>query len=99
KPDYSIVAPAAIDCYGATSQIIVNVTNPNGYALEYSKDNGVTWGSSSTFSNLDAGTYNIVVRYTLGGTTCTDPAQAFIIAGPASAVTASAGVGSLAGCT
>jgi gliding motility-associated-like protein len=97
KPVYNVTA-TTIDCYGGTAQINVNVSNANGYAIEYSRDNGATFGSSSTFSNLPAGTYQIVVRYTLNGTTCTDPAQAVTIAAPASALTASGGVAELSGC-
>ncbi|WP_035646770.1 SprB repeat-containing protein, partial [Flavobacterium sp. ASV13] len=97
KPVYTVV-PSTINCYGEKGSITVNVTNANGYALEYSIDNGATFGSNPTFLNLKEGTYNVVVRYTLSGQTCTDPAQAVAILPPANALTASGGVSELAGC-
>ncbi|WP_433765035.1 T9SS type B sorting domain-containing protein [Flavobacterium ginsenosidimutans] len=97
KPTYTVTA-SEIYCSGGTSQITVNVTNANGYTLEYSKDNGVTFSSNPVFSNVAAGTYNVVVRYTMAGTTCTDPATSITIAAPANSLSASAGVAELAGC-
>ncbi|WP_196216503.1 DUF11 domain-containing protein, partial [Flavobacterium sp. LC2016-01] len=97
KPVYTIT-PSVIKCYGEKGSITVNVTNPNGYTLEYSLD-GTNFTSNPTFLDLKAGTYNVVVRYTLSGTTCTDPAQAVTILPPANALTASGGVAELAGCT
>lgn len=34
-----------------------------GSGLEYSVDDGVNWQSDSTFQNLEAGTYEIIIRY------------------------------------
>jgi gliding motility-associated-like protein len=73
-------------CYNnANGSIAVSVTGGSG-AFEYSKDNGTTWQSSSTFSNLTAGTYQISVRDAANtscvidldastGTTLTQPTQ------------------------
>jgi hypothetical protein len=47
-------------CSVTTGTIVVNATGTN--TLEYSVDNGTTWGASNTFASLAAGTYNIVVR-------------------------------------
>ncbi|MEN2403018.1 SprB repeat-containing protein, partial [Flavobacterium sp. MC2016-06] len=98
KPVYT-VSKTDIKCYTDKGEIKVNVTAQNGYTIQYSIDNGATWSSNSTFSNLNAGTYNVVVKYTLSGTTCTDPAQAVSISSPAAAISASGGVAELAGCT
>ncbi len=97
KPVYTI-SKTEINCNGETAQISVNVTNANGYTLQYSIDNGATFSSNPVFPNLTGGTYNVVVRYTLSGTTCTDPAVALVIDAPANALSASAGVSELAGC-
>ncbi|WP_406844828.1 T9SS type B sorting domain-containing protein [Flavobacterium soyae] len=97
KPVYT-VTNTEINCNGGTAQININVTNANGYTLQYSIDNGATFSSTPVFSNLTGGTYNVVVRYTLSGTTCTDPATNITITAPANALSASAGVSELAGC-
>jgi gliding motility-associated-like protein len=88
-----------IECYNDNTGVInFNVTNANGYTLAFSIDNGVTYSPTPTFSNLVAGTYNTIVRYTLGTAVCYGTMQAITISGPTSAVTASAGVSELAGC-
>lgn len=97
KPVYTATA-SEINCNGGTSTITVNVTNANGYTLQYSIDNGGTFVNNPVFPNIAPGTYNVVVRYTLSGVTCTDPATAITITAPANAVSASAGVSELAGC-
>ncbi|TDP04226.1 T9SS type B sorting domain-containing protein [Flavobacterium sp. 245] len=97
KPVYTVV-PSVIKCYGERGSITVNVSNANGYSLEYSIDNGNTFGADPTFLNLKSGAYNVVVRYTLSGQSCTDPAQVVTILPPAGALTASGGVSELAGC-
>lgn len=97
KPVYTVTA-ADINCSGSTSQINVNVTNTNGYTLQYSMDNGVTFNNNPVFPNVAAGSYNVVVRYTMSGVTCTDPATPITITQPANALSASAGVSELAGC-
>ncbi|PWB28348.1 T9SS type B sorting domain-containing protein [Flavobacterium sp. HTF] len=96
KPVYT-VTKTDINCSGEKTQITVNVTNANGYTLEYSI-NGGTFTTNPVFPNLSGGTYSIVVRYTLLGTTCTDPATSITITEPANALSASAGVSELAGC-
>lgn len=100
KPTYTIDHTNST-CYNDNSEIKINLTNANGYTMSYSINNGGTFQSNPVFSNLQPGTYNVVVRYGLGTPIkyCTDPAQQVIITGPTSAVTASAGVAELAGCT
>ncbi|WP_031453796.1 SprB repeat-containing protein, partial [Flavobacterium chungangense] len=107
KPTYTI-SHTNSNCYDDPSRIDVNLTSGgNGYAIEYSINNGATFQASPTFLNLTPGTYNVVVRYGITYTSewngqqtkyCTDPAQQVIITGPSSSVTASAGVAELAGC-
>ena len=106
KPIYTITNTNS-NCYNDNAQINVNLTNANGNSLSYSIDNGVTFQTNPTFSNLAPSTYNVVVRYGVSYTPqngsptlkyCSDPAQTITITGPASAVTASGGVGELAGC-
>ncbi|WP_281231321.1 T9SS type B sorting domain-containing protein [Flavobacterium gelatinilyticum] len=107
KPTYTIV-PTSSKCYDGTSEIRINLTGPaTGYTLEYSINNGSTYQASNVFSNLFPGVYNVKVRYSItysnGNQTitvpCEDPSQAVTITGPTDALTASAGVASLAGCT
>lgn len=47
-------------CLGGDGTIEIAVDSPND--LEYSIDGGINWQSTSNFSNLDAGTYEIQVR-------------------------------------
>ena len=108
KPTYTITNTNS-NCYNDNSEIRINLTNANGYSMSYSINNGATYQSNPIFSNLQPGTYNVVVRYGISYIPqyqsqpqikyCTDPAQQVIITGPTSAVTASGGVAELAGCT
>lgn len=107
KPTYTVTNTNS-NCYNDNAQIKINLTNANGYIMSYSINNGGTFQTNPVFSNLQPGTYNVVVRYGMSYTDvngqpavkyCTDPAQKVIISGPTSAVTASAGVAELAGCT
>ncbi len=99
KPVYTVTSLNNNDCYGVNGgEIKFNVTNANGYTLSYSINNGVSFQSGSTFSNLPAGTYTPVLKYTLSGAVCTSNETVINFAGPASAITASGGVGELAGC-
>ncbi|WP_185956472.1 T9SS type B sorting domain-containing protein [Changchengzhania lutea] len=98
EPDFN-VSKIDVLCYGDSSgEIQFNVTNANGYAIEYSIDNGVTYVANPTFSNLVAGTYQTVIRYSLNGNECFSTPEAITITQPAAAVTATAEVTELAGC-
>ena len=99
KPLYT-VAGTNILCYGSnTGEIKFDVTNPNGYDLAYSIDNGATaYVANATFSNLAPGTYKPILKYTLSGVDCFETQPDIIITEPATAVTASMGVSELAGC-
>ncbi|WP_163396225.1 SprB repeat-containing protein, partial [Flavobacterium limi] len=105
KPTFSISSTNS-NCYDDPAQIAVNVTNANGYIMEYSINNGGSYQSSPTFLNLTPGTYDVVVRYGISYTSewngqqtkyCEERFQR-VITGPATAITASAGVAELAGC-
>ncbi len=86
-------------CYGNNSgEIQFDVSNANGYVVEYSIDNGTTYSTSSIFPNLIAGTYPTMIKYSLNGVDCFSAPQDIIISEPAAAVTATAGVSKLAGC-
>ncbi|ENA1750880.1 T9SS type B sorting domain-containing protein [Flavobacterium psychrophilum] len=75
-------------CYGSnTGAINFNVTNANGFALEYSID-GINFFPTPNFPNLIAGTYTIIVRYTLGTAICLTTPVTIIIMQPAAALTA-----------
>jgi uncharacterized repeat protein (TIGR01451 family) len=106
KPTYVINSTSA-SCYGSGSEIKIENVVANGYSMSYSINNGGSFVTNPTFSNLISGTYNVVVRYGItytpqyGSPTtiyCQDPAVQKIITGPTATVTASAGVGELAGC-
>jgi len=69
-PEYTI-SHTDVSCNGADDgSITINTTNNNGYTMAYSIDNGTTFTTTSTFTGLTPGTYNIVVNYTLEGVTC-----------------------------
>lgn len=96
-PVFNDVTKTDVLCYGDNSgQIQFNLTNANGYVVEYSIDNGATYVASSTFSNLIAGTYPTIIKYSLNGVDCFSDPQDIIISEPAAAVTATAGVSELA---
>lgn len=103
KPEYNITTTNG-KC-GESSSINVNLTNDNGFAVEYSKDNGATYQNGTNtgiiFNNLSAGQYNIIVKYTKNGVnnggSCSDAPQTVNI-GATTPLTASAGIGSLSGC-
>ncbi|MBK0369662.1 T9SS type B sorting domain-containing protein [Flavobacterium agrisoli] len=113
KPSYT-VTHTNTNCYDDRAEINIALNGPaTGYKVEYSINGGATYkegtSTGATFSNLTAGTYNVLVRfsvtypinngYNTETITCPlDPAQTIIITGPTSGVTASAGVGELAGC-
>lgn len=88
-----------VNCYGDTSGVInFNLTNANGYTVTYSIDNGLTYGISGVISNLAAGTYNTILKYSLNGVDCLEAMKVITITQPSTALTASAGVSELAGC-
>ncbi len=57
-PDFTAVQPT---CTNFTGSITINTV-----ADFYSFDNGITFGTSNTKSNLSAGTYNLIVKYNSG---------------------------------
>ncbi|MFM7838130.1 MAG: hypothetical protein ACKO6K_01075, partial [Chitinophagaceae bacterium] len=81
QPQLEITAPSFCNPVGA-----VKVVNPTDAGLQYSKDNGKTWQSTSTFAGLTAGSgssLSFVVSLTTGGQTCTSPAATVTCAAPA----------------
>lgn len=70
-PVYNVVSQDA-NCGGANNgSITVNITNSNGYNLQFSNNNGATYQGSNVFSNLAPGTYNVVIRYQQDTFVCT----------------------------
>jgi uncharacterized repeat protein (TIGR01451 family) len=80
EPDFTI-ATEDIECGGSddTGSITINVTNPNGNAIEYSIDGGTTFSSSSVFTSLTSGDYDVVIQYTSGTSVCATNAQTVTI--------------------
>lgn len=76
EPDFTVTA-TDITCYdsGDAGVVNINVTNAYGSSLMYSIDNGATFFSSPVFTNLAAGSYDVVVQYSLGGSVCTTAPQ------------------------
>ena len=68
-PEYTI-STTDIPCSGDTGSITINVTASNGFSLEYSIDGGTTFVGSNVFNGLNAGDYDVVVQYSLGGAIC-----------------------------
>jgi len=74
-PTFNVTTEDA-NCGGANDgRLTVNVTNSNGYALEYSVNNGATFQNSNVFSSLAPGSYDVVVRYQQDTFVCTSPSQ------------------------
>ncbi|WP_029271287.1 T9SS type B sorting domain-containing protein [Flavobacterium sp. KJJ] len=102
KPTYDIKSTNST-CYGGTSSISIENVVANGYTMGYSINDGGSYSTNPLFSNLSPGDYKVKVRYsiTTNGVKkeCFDASQTIKITGPTAALTASAGVGALAGCT
>jgi len=84
-PDFNITSTNIL-CADASNSgsITINVTSANGNSLLYSIDGGVTFFSSSVFTGLAEGNYDVVVQYTTGSSVCvTDPQTITITASPA----------------
>ncbi|UTN05268.1 T9SS type B sorting domain-containing protein [Flavobacterium bizetiae] len=98
KPEYTITTTTSGSC-NPTGNINITIVNKNGYnTIEYSKDFGKSWQTStSSYKNLVAGEYNVAIRYGVNGISCTD-AFTVVNIGTTTALTASAGVAALAGC-
>ncbi|WP_372935527.1 T9SS type B sorting domain-containing protein [Seonamhaeicola sp.] len=93
------ISSSDILCYNSnTGEIQFNVTNGNGYSIEYTIDGGTSYSTSPTFSNLDVGVYTVGIKYSLNGVECFSTTQDITITQPDAAVTASSGVSQLAGC-
>jgi large repetitive protein len=100
-----VFAPTKVDinCYGDnTGNINFNVSNANGYSLAYSINGlaGPFVPNQPLFSPLVAGTYPLVIQYSLaypGGTAvCYTDTRVFTVNQPFEALTASGGVSQLA---
>ena len=60
-----------ITCNGLNNGTITVTALPiNGYTISYSINNGTSFQSSNVFTNLNLGTYTILVRYTKGTSIC-----------------------------
>jgi gliding motility-associated-like protein len=67
-------------CAGTNSgTITLNAIVPNGNALRFSIDNGVTFSNSPVFNGLAPGNYDVVVEYVSSGSVCVTPAQTITI--------------------
>ncbi|MGO4773882.1 hypothetical protein ACEN2I_19725, partial [Flavobacterium sp. W22_SRS_FK3] len=108
KPTYT-VSHTDSNCYNDAAQISINLTSPTtGYTMGYSINNGGSYQTNPVFTNLQPGTYNVIVKYSVTypianwpyteTKDCFGPVETINISGPTSAVTASAGVAELAGC-
>ncbi|HEX8577397.1 MAG TPA: hypothetical protein VF677_13990, partial [Flavobacterium sp.] len=87
-----------VTCHGAMNgEISFNVTNTNGYTLGYSINNGTSYTTNPIFSNLDIGNYIVILRYTIGTSTCYTAPATISITQP-STLSAAGGVSELAGC-
>ena len=79
EPEFT-VTQTDILCTGTSEGTIsINVTNSQGYALQYSIDGGVTYFNSPVFTSLAQGSYDVVVQYTLGSAVCTTDSQTVTI--------------------
>lgn len=108
KPTYTIDHTNS-NCYEDPASITINLTSSTaGYTMGYSINGGTSYQTNPVFTNLSPGTYGVRVRYSVTYTIpnwpgtdtvhCFSDTEQVIITGPASSVTASAGVAELAGC-
>ncbi len=68
------VTPNDVSCSGVDDgSIAVEVTNTQGYSVTYSID-GANFQTSKVFSNLAAGSYDVIIRKQKAGGTCDLPA-------------------------
>lgn len=87
-----------VACYNTKSgEISMEVTPTNsGYTVAYNVNGGAYTTLPTT--NLNAGKYKVIVKYTYDGIDCFDPEQEITITGPTNPLTASGGVAQLSGC-
>ncbi|RYZ49558.1 MAG: hypothetical protein EOP49_16005, partial [Sphingobacteriales bacterium] len=63
NPEVTFTAvPAQPTCATPTGSIVVTAAGGSGAGYEYSKDNGVTWQASNSFTALMPGSYEVLVR-------------------------------------
>jgi gliding motility-associated-like protein len=60
--DATLKSQVNVKCYGAATGQIVLDPVPAGASLQYSIDGGATWSLTTTFNNLKAGTYTVMVK-------------------------------------
>jgi len=90
-PQYTLIHP--VNCTLPTGTITITTLG-----VQYSFDNGVTWGPTGTASNLQPGTYHLKVKLTLNG--CPSlPATVLINAPPQSPIAPTLLVSQPASCT
>ncbi|PBJ12757.1 T9SS type B sorting domain-containing protein [Flavobacterium sp. ACN6] len=87
-----------VRCYNSKEgEISITVTPANsGYAVSYNVNGGAFTTLPTT--NLDPGTYKVIVKYTYSGTECLDDPKDIVIKGPTATLIASGGVAALSGC-
>lgn len=75
-PEFSVTA-TDINCAdsGNIGVIEFSVTNANGSSIEYSIDGGITFSTGPVFTNLAVGSYDTLIQYTFGPSSCTTPVQ------------------------
>ncbi|MGB0862049.1 MAG: leucine-rich repeat domain-containing protein, partial [Saprospiraceae bacterium] len=61
-PTIQTVTPSNTTNCGTTDGSIVIVASDGSGSYEYSIDNGTTWSVNNTFSNLNSGNYDVLVR-------------------------------------
>ncbi|MBL0736261.1 T9SS type B sorting domain-containing protein [Flavobacterium sp. GN10] len=103
KPTYTVQKVDG-NCTGGKGSITINITEAKGFTdLQYSINNGASYQTGNTFTNLDSGIYYVIVQYRKNGVTgnrgsyCTD-APIMTTVGAANPLSASAGIAALSGC-
>ncbi len=81
----SVIAPS---CQGGNNGSITVSASGSPGPFSYSRDGGITYGASSNFTNLSAGTYSIRVK---AGGVCESINQSVTVADPASLITSITG--------
>ncbi|MDC8002589.1 T9SS type B sorting domain-containing protein [Aureisphaera galaxeae] len=79
-PEFNVLT-TDIQCAddGDAGIITIDVINANGHTLQFSIDGGATFSTSPVFTGLAAGSYDVVVEYTIGPSVCLSDPQTVTI--------------------
>jgi len=89
RPTFTISNVTNVNCFGSNTGSITVAASGGLSPYRYSKDNGVTYQVSNTFTGLAAGTYQILVRSNTGALCTAAASQSVTITQPTTGVSVS----------